>query len=59
MDTFYHILRPALGRVDERIEMYGPKKSKWLAVFNREFPPDALSPWYGGWGNFTPIATYG
>ena len=55
----YEIARPIVGKVMERVEMFGPVKSKYVPVLRRRFPLKSLPPWYGGEETFKPMAVYG
>ena len=53
------IARPVAGRIMEKLDVFGPIKSKYRAVLRRRFPPKSIPPWYGGDEGFKPLEVYG
>ncbi|CAG7828256.1 unnamed protein product [Allacma fusca] len=53
------IARPAVGRLMEKVEVYGTGRATWLPKLLKLFPMDVLPSWYGGNKNFKPLLLYG
>ncbi|CAG7828257.1 unnamed protein product [Allacma fusca] len=53
------IARPLLGRVLEKVEIYGTNRNSWLPRILKTVPLEVLPPWYGGNTDATPVAVYG
>ncbi|CAG7724575.1 unnamed protein product, partial [Allacma fusca] len=53
------IARPAVGRLMEKVEVYGTGRATWLPKLLKLFPMDILPSWYGGNKNFKPLLLYG
>ncbi|CAG7831689.1 unnamed protein product [Allacma fusca] len=58
-EILIQLLRPILGSVMERVEIFGTNKLKWLPRLLKAFPRDQLPPWYGGDDTYKPIKAYG
>ncbi|CAG7828221.1 unnamed protein product [Allacma fusca] len=57
--TAADIARPLVGRLFERVEVYGNGVEQWRSRLLKLFPPEVLPPWYGGSQNFTPVSIHG
>ncbi|CAG7834555.1 unnamed protein product [Allacma fusca] len=53
------LLRPILGPIMERVEIYGTDRSKWLPKMLKTLPRNQLPEWYGGERNYVPVKVYG
>ncbi|CAG7818498.1 unnamed protein product, partial [Allacma fusca] len=53
------VVRPILGSIMEKIEIYGNNRAKWITVLRRHFPADQIPDWYGGNKGYTPVRVYG
>ena len=53
-----NILRPVLGNLMEKIQVYGTNKSKWMPELLRQLPQDQLPSWYGGLPDHKPVKVY-
>jgi hypothetical protein len=53
------VLRPVLGSVFERIEVFGTQKKQWMPVLRRNLPEDQIPEKYGGKAGHKPLVFYG
>ncbi|CAG7828481.1 unnamed protein product [Allacma fusca] len=53
------LVRPLVGRLMEKVEIYGNNRNIWLPRLLKHFSVDILPPQYGGSTNFKPLAEYG
>ena len=58
-ETLINIVKPVLGSLFARAEIYGNNRAQWLPRVLRHFPRESLPEWYGGYKNFTPIQVIG
>ncbi|CAG7721599.1 unnamed protein product [Allacma fusca] len=54
-----NLVRPILGRMLERVDVFGTNKVKWIPALRRKFPENILPRWYGGNLTFKPIQVHG
>jgi len=57
--TVINAIRPILGEVFERIEVYGTNKDKWQPELFKRIPRSELPTWYGGDKEYKPLMVYG
>ncbi|CAG7838235.1 unnamed protein product [Allacma fusca] len=54
-----NMIRPLLGHMLEKIEIYGTNRNKWVPVLRRILPLNTIPKWYGGSDKFKPVKVYG
>jgi hypothetical protein len=53
------LVRPVIGGVLDKMDVYGEEKEKWMAGLKKYLPEQAIPSWYGGRPDFKPLAIYG
>ncbi|CAG7720724.1 unnamed protein product, partial [Allacma fusca] len=57
--TMLSFVKPMLGALFERVEIYGTNPRQWAPRLLRKIPKNQLAPWYGGSKDFKPLARIG
>ena len=52
------IVRPFLGRLMEKVEIFGTQKEKFKPILRHTLPPQSIPAEYGGSIDFKPLAVY-
>ncbi|CAG7724624.1 unnamed protein product [Allacma fusca] len=55
----FESLRPLLGGVFDKIELYGPDKARYQAALKKWIPAETIPTWYGGNKEYKPIQVFG
>lgn len=58
-ENFLQIVKPMVGNLLEKCEIFGPKKSQWLPKIARKIPVSQLPPWYGGKKDWKAVSVGG
>ncbi|CAG7707989.1 unnamed protein product [Allacma fusca] len=58
-EVAFQLVRPFLGGVFERVDLFGTNKAKWSAVLRKLLPQETIPTWYGGSQNFKPLQVFG
>jgi hypothetical protein len=53
------LLKPTLGKVFERVEVYGTLKQRWMPIIRRNLPEDQIPEKYGGRKGHKPLIFHG
>ena len=58
-ERFVNLIRPVLGGIMQRVEVFGTQKSQWMPKILRNLPKDQLPDWYGGEEGYKPRKIFG
>ena len=59
VENLVQLVKPIVGHLLERVQIFGSVKSKWLPVLAQRFPEDTLPFQYGGARKHKYVFTYG
>ncbi|CAG7716154.1 unnamed protein product, partial [Allacma fusca] len=55
----FNSVRPILGGVFERVELFGTHRVKWMTELHKSLPKETIPSWYGGQKDYKPLEIYG